>query len=690
MKKFLSFFMIFVLVISCIAAGGSKETKDSNEIIELKAPEAAPSVAVKGLEGKPWVNSNLAGNLPAEKPSLKDNFELNTNYELYSMAKAQGIEEDSYYDRSENYQQKAIRRILSDESLNSDELELLRGYIALFSDFNKRNNEGVQPLMFYIDQVRNCNSLEALSSLVQEGYLFGNTFAHFGIFKGLKDKGEYAVTVLPSLDFFSEDALMNLTGEETDEEVEEIFDAIAEYYYYLLLETGYEEDFAEEMIKSMSNFSADIKDYMDASSDQEEVKVMTLEEIKAFCTPLYDQIIGLGYYSEDLSVEYDVYYPGFFAGLQTVYNSNNLETIKAIMTVDMTSYAMPYLDMERYYAVNDLDENAEIDLFDIAYEFIYSKLENAVDQVFLQFEFPADTREKIAELTQMYIRAMRKRILSETWLSEETRNKAVEKLDNMVCVVVYPDNWIDFSELKELVKDHEQNLLDAVLCRDDFYRSYMTSYLGKQIDRGNWVMTQTRTTEANAYYQPSMNSINILAGILIGDLYSGNTIEGMLGTIGCTIGHEITHGFDPNGSKYNAFGDEENWWTDSDRAKFEARAQKIIDQLNGFEILDGVYTNGEQVIDEMVADIGGLTLSLDIAKDIKDFNYEAFFREATKIWYNVSPRDSLEITYATDGHPADYIRANYTIAQADEFYKTFNIRSGDGMYVAPENRVAVW
>ncbi len=666
MKRLLSVLLVFVLVLSCVAANGSKE-----------------------LEGKPWINSNIAGNIPDEKPALNDNFELNTNYELYAKAIAQNIDSDSYYDRSEDYQQEAIRRILADTTLNSDELELLRGYIDLFSDYEKRNKEGNEPLMNYIEQVRDCDSVRDLSTLVQEGYLFGNTFANFIIFKGQKSVGEYAVTIFPSFDFYSEQALMNLTGEESDEEFDEIVGAISDYYYNLLLETGYTEDFAAQMIRKMRYLAADIKDFSDKAGF-EDLKIMTLNEIKNFCTPLYDQIIGLGYYSEDLSVEYDVYDPGVFAALQTFYNDENLETFKAIFTVDMTSYAMPYLDMDRFFAVSDFEEGEEIDLFDIAYDFINNKLQNAVDQVFLEFEFPSDTRDKIIDLTQQYIQAMRKRILSETWLSEETKNKAVEKIDNMVCVVVYPDNWIDFSELKELVKDHDQNLLDAVLCRDDFYRSYMTSYLGKPIDRGNWVMTQMRTTEANAFYQPSMNSINILAGILIGDLYSGNTIEGMLGTIGCTIGHEITHGFDTLGSTYNAFGDEENWWTDSDRTEFESRANKIIEQLNGFEILDNVYTDGKQVINEMVADLGGLALSLDLAKDIKGFNYEQFFREATKVWYCIHTREDLAENYATDTHPADYIRANYTLAQFDEFYRTFNIKPKDGMYVAPDKRVAVW
>ena len=666
MKRLLSVLLVFVLVLSCVAANGSKE-----------------------LEGKPWINSNIAGNIPDEKPSLNDNFELNTNYELYAKAIAQNIDSDSYYDRSEDYQQEAIRRILADTTLNSDELELLRGYIDLFSDYEKRNKEGNEPLMNYIEQVRDCDSVRDLSTLVQEGYLFGNTFANFIIFKGQKSVGEYAVTIFPSFDFYSEQALVNLTGEESDEEFDEVVGAISDYYYNLLLQTGYTEDFAAQMIRKMRYLAADIKDFSDEAGF-EDLKIMTLNEIKNFCTPLYDQIIGLGYYSEDLSVEYDVYDPGVFAALQAFYNDENLETFKAIFTVDMTSYAMPYLDMDRFFAVSDFEEGEEIDLFDIAYDFINNKLQNAVDQVFLEFEFPSDTRDKIIDLTQQYIQAMRKRILSETWLSEETKNKAVEKIDNMVCVVVYPDNWIDFSELKELVKDHDQNLLDAVLCRDDFYRSYMTSYLGKPIDRGNWVMTQMRTTEANAFYQPSMNSINILAGILIGDLYSGNTIEGMLGTIGCTIGHEITHGFDTLGSNYNAFGDEENWWTDSDRTEFESRANKIIEQLNSFEILDNVYTDGKQVINEMVADLGGLALSLDLAKDIKGFNYEQFFREATKVWYCIHTREDLAENYATDTHPADYIRANYTLAQFDEFYRTFNIKPKDGMYVAPDKRVAVW
>ncbi len=666
MKKILSILMVSVIIVSSVFSAGFKK-----------------------YEGKPWINSNISGNIPDKKPSPGENFELNTNYDMYVETAKKGITHDSFYERSSQYQQDTIQRILADKSLNSDELELLRGYIDLFSDFEKRNNEGNEPLMFYVNQVRDCNNVNDLSALVREGYLFGNTFASFRITKGVESPREYAVEITPSLNFYSERVLNDLTGEESEEETKEIIGSIYSYYYNLLLETGYTEELAEEMTQAVYLFSDAAATHARENSF-EDMQVMTLDEIKKFSTPLYDQIIGLGYYSDDFSVEYDIYDPGIFAGIDNLYIDDNLEILKTIMTLDMTNYAMSYLDINRYGFVNDLEEGTEIDLFDIAYDFIDRKLENAVDQVFLKFAFPEDTRDNIIELTQKYMAAMRKRILASTWLSEATKKKAVEKLDNMVYVVVYPDNWIDFSELKELVKDHDQNLLDAVLCRDDFYRDYMTSYLGKPIDRGNWVMSQTRTTEANAYYQMYNNSINILAGILIGDLYSNNSIEGMLGTIGATIGHEITHAFDPNGSKYNAFGDIENWWTDADRAEFDKRAAKIVEQLNQFEVLNGVYEDGEWVLDEMVADLGGLALSLDIARDIKGFDYEKFFREATRIWYSVYERDEALEGYYTDTHPADYIRANYTVQQFDEFYRTFNIKPNDNMYVAPGKRVAVW
>ena len=288
--------------------------------------------------------------------------------------------------------------------------------------------------------------------------------------------------------------------------------------------------------------------------------------------------------------------------------------------------------------------------------------------------------------------AMKERLEKEEWMSEETKASALDKLQQMVSVVVYPDEWLDFSELRELVQDHDQFLLDAVLCRDDFFREYITSFLGKDIERGNWVFSNTKTTEANAYYIPSENSINILAGILYDTLYYDNSTESILASIGATIGHEITHGFDTDGARYNGIGNEEAWWTQEDAAAFEAKANRVAEELSKIEVLDGCRVNGEFVLNEMIADLGGLALCLDLAKQYENFNYDEFFQYYSFMWYMIMPDAQTALnTYTEDNHPANYIRANFSVQMFDEFYETYpQVVEGTPMYRAPEDRVKVW
>ena len=206
------------------------------------------------------------------------------------------------------------------------------------------------------------------------------------------------------------------------------------------------------------------------------------------------------------------------------------------------------------------------------------------------------------------------------------------------------------------------------------------------------MFSNTKTTEANAYYVTGENSINILAGILYDTLYYDQSIETVLASIGATIGHEITHGFDTGGAKYNGVGNEEDWWTEEDAERFAERAGKVADAMSSIEVADGVTVNGEFVIDEMVADLGGLALSLDIAKQYPDFDYDLFFRTYALMWYSIKPDfESALALYTDDSHPADYIRANFVVQMFDEFYSAYpQVKEGTSMYRAPEDRVAVW
>ena len=693
----LTVFSLFVLLVSCGTTASQTgsypaESAAAAQDASTQTATAQTGAAVRGeklypeLEGSPLPNSNLYGNWPATRPALKDDFELAMNYDLYMQAaKEEPVARSFYYD-SDVYQENTIRTLLADTSKTSDELELLRAYISLFSDYEKRNADGKNPLMSYVAAVWDATSVAELAELLEKPYMiFGNPFAKFYVTNSVEDYNVYGVKVVSNNPVGGRIMSSEVTQEDVDE--------IADYIYALLLFADYDEEFARQMVDGILGYEKNCYDMYQEyrQKNPEDQATLTLDDIKEFFPPLYSIILGQGYYSgEGMPVTYDVHGVSDFIAMTQMWDDINLEVLKAIIVANMTDYALQYLAIDTVAEFFEI-EGADEDPADTAYSFLRAKLSGAVDQVFLEFAFPAGTRGQIADLTARYIAAMRNRILSEDWLSDATKAKAVEKLDNIVCVVVYPDEWLDFSDLLELVEDHDQNLLDAVLCCDDFYRDYSTSFLGLEVDRGNWVMSNTNTTEPNAYYMPGENSINILAGILFEGLYSDTSIETMLGTVGATIGHEITHAFDTGGSDFNAIGMKENWWTEEDRANFDARAARVAEEIGAIYYLDGYRADGYKVLDETVADLGGIVLSLDIASQIDAFDYDLFFTSSARPWFKViADRDTAIRTYDTDGHSADYVRCNFCLQQFDKFYEVYGIVEGDWMYVSPDSRVTVW
>lgn len=686
MKKVL-FFILAALLCLFISCQSSQPVEQEQVAQQQVQGQVFLERETGKLQGQPWINSNVYGNWPESKPAVEENYELYVNYGSYMQAMNSNLTEDSLYDRSDEYQQTIIRQLIEDTSVTSDELELIRAYYGLFSDFDKRNTQGNDPLVEYRDMIVKKNNVEELSAEIQNGLVFGNPFATFAVNAAADGSGKYGVWI---------DFNLPITSKLEPGYTEEDLENVKAYLVYLLLLASYEQDFAVKMVNLLEDFEMKAfeldKKFVSENELENDAIILTLDEIKDFCTPLYDLIIGLGYYSADDPVCYFIRNAGMFYGIEQMYMDDNINIIDTIYVLSMAEYAKEFLDIKTFAEVNDIEDPETIDINEIAYSFITKYLSGAVDQVYLEFAFPADLRDKITELTKQYMAAMKERLEKEDWMSEETKASALDKLQQMISVVVYPDEWLDFSKLRELVQDHDQFLLDAVLCRDDYFREYITSFLGKEIERGNWVFSNTKTTEANAYYIPSENSINILAGILYDTLYYDNSTESILASIGATIGHEITHGFDTDGARYNGIGNEEAWWTQEDAAAFEAKANRVAEELSKIEVLDGCRVNGEFVLNEMIADLGGLALCLDLAKQYENFNYDEFFQYYAFMWYMIMPDAQTALnTYTEDNHPANYIRANFSVQMFDEFYETYpQVVEGTPMYRAPEDRVKLW
>jgi putative endopeptidase len=277
------------------------------------------------------------------------------------------------------------------------------------------------------------------------------------------------------------------------------------------------------------------------------------------------------------------------------------------------------------------------------------------------------------------------------WLSAATREKAIEKLDHLRIFAVYPDEPGDWSGLDFPGREENGNLVIANTAAERFKNTLKAARIDQPVNKDTWDQTEMKATEVNAYYDPSNNSINILAGILHGEFYNESMTEAqILGGIGTVIGHEISHAFDTNGAQFDKDGAVADWWTDEDYAAFRARAAKLAAWYDGFIPFEGANYSGQKVQGEAIADMAGMKCILALAARKENFDYNAFFEQYAKTWrMKVLPAEAVRIV-SLDMHPMNYMRINATLAQYDEFIQFYGIRPGDGMYIAPEDRVAVW
>ena len=199
-------------------------------------------------------------------------------------------------------------------------------------------------------------------------------------------------------------------------------------------------------------------------------------------------------------------------------------------------------------------------------------------------------------------------------------------------------------------------------------------------------------TQVNSFYYPNTNEIYIIGGILGGDFYDVNrSIEENMGGIGAVIGHELSHAFDTRGAQYDKDGNVANWWSDEDYSTFQKRADKLIDYMSNMTVDEsGKNYNGAMVQTETIADMAGVKCMLGLASKIDGFDYDKFFKSYARLWKSQSTKERVDMLTAVDVHALNYLRTNAVLQQYDEFLDTYGIKEGDGMYLAPKDRVAVW
>lgn len=323
-----------------------------------------------------------------------------------------------------------------------------------------------------------------------------------------------------------------------------------------------------------------------------------------------------------------------------------------------------------------------------------SLMGEALGKLYVEKHFSPAAKKRMDELVKNIMAAYRERIASRTWMSEQTKQQALAKLAMVMPKIGYPDKWRDYSTLEIGTSSYAQNVMAA----EAFATRYNLSKLGKPIDRTEWHMTPPTV---NAYYNSSMNEIVFPAGILQPPFFNPDADDAVnYGAIGSVIGHEITHGFDDQGSRSDGAGNLKNWWTDEDRAKFTALADKLVKQFNDSVPIGNLHINGRLTLGENLADLGGIAISYAAyqksldgkpAPTIDGFTgAQRFFIGFGQCWRD-SVRDAeLRLRLRTDPHSPAKFRVLVPLSNIPAFYQAFDIKPGDKMYRAPEDRVEVW
>jgi predicted metalloendopeptidase len=315
-------------------------------------------------------------------------------------------------------------------------------------------------------------------------------------------------------------------------------------------------------------------------------------------------------------------------------------------------------------------------------------------QLFVEKSFSPESKKRVNEMVDNIMAAFKIRLTQLDWMSEPTRIKALEKLASFTKKFGYPDKWTDFSKLEIKEDSYIQNYFRSA----EFGHRDMVSKLGKPIDKNRWGMfPQT----VNAYYNPTLNEIVFPAAIMQPPFFDAQADDAVnYGSIGAVIGHELTHGFDDQGSKYGADGNLKSWWTPEDRKLFEAKTKKLVDQYNAFFVADSLHVNGELTLGENIADLGGLTIAYEAYKMHLTKNpskiengytpEQRFFLGFAQVWKNTVRPEALRQLILTDPHSPGEFRVLGPLSNMPSFYEAFGVQKGQKMYKSDEERANIW
>jgi putative endopeptidase len=661
------------------------------------------SVGANGVEKKELV-SGIDLSLISEEVSPGADFYLYSNQKWLESTKIPADKADyGIFTMLDDTTQQQTRELIETVAAKSNAEEgtaaqkvgdLYRSYI----DLEQRNALGVKPIENLVKSVKAVDSVDSLAKVMGTLHRFGiQTPIGLYVSVDAKDSDRYIAYVdqsgltLPDRDYYLVD----------EPQYVKLREQLAEYATDLLSAVGFDRS---------SELGQAVVDIETAIAAEQWTKTANRDPEKTYNLRSSDELQAMvgafswnqfrDAYQLPATEPVVVGQPSYFDALGTLATKFSLDQWKAYQAFHVVDAYADSLseDLEKRHfdfhgtAISGIDEQRP--LWKRAVGTTGSVLGELVGQLYVEKHFSPRAKERMGELVENLKRAFADRIKTRDWMGEGTKKQALEKLSQFNSKIGYPDVWKSYKDLRIGTESLAANILAAT----EFESNRDLAKLGAPIDRNEWHMTPQTI---NAYYNPTMNEIVFPAAILQPPFFNLEADDAVnYGGIGAVIGHELSHGFDDKGSKFDGKGNLRNWWTEEDRTEFERRAAGLVKQYNEYKPVEDMAVNGEMTLGENIGDLGGLNVAY-AAYRLSLGGKEApvidgltgdqrFFLGWGQIWRRLYRDAELRRRLIVDYHSPSQYRVNGIVRNMDAFYEAFPIKPSDPLYLDPKDRVIIW
>ena len=695
--------LLLVATLGLVGCGGDASNSSSSSAGTNPDASSVPTAAATGeLVGKPWVSSMLQGNLPTQAPEAKD--DLYTHYAYDWLNEHQAQPAGNMLAHSSEFPT-AIADIVNDESKSNPELDQLRIFYRQALDAETLKKTGLSEVQPYLDRIDAVKSLDELNALLLADdfpfspFILAN-LATYDLRQSM------CVAIFPNL-LFADPYLqggMFYQDADTPEMQQAMQNGLLMQGQYIMLDfmaLGMNKDEVNAKIQPLMDFEKTYAKYAEyggkylksefgTAAKATKESALTPEEMTAL-SPNFPLTETLAKLKKDNSSLYIVQAECLKA-FNDCWTNDNLESLKLITKAKVLQETRPYRDPS---GVNAQLESVGAPVPDSA-TFAYNACNNldtlsqVVAKTYVSDVLGPDAKSRMESMANDLLSEYRDLISKTTWVGDESKANLLEKLDHMTLNILEPEGgYFDYSDIKLKTTEDGGTLMSNYLTLKQYRIDRESEEVGQPARAvASWF--SIGPTVMNAFYDSSNNSINLNPGYMSSLIYNADMSDtDLLASLGFTIAHEISHGFDFLGSQCNAYGEASPIFTDEDVEAFTQRTTKLVDYFSAIEPLPGVTCDGQNLIAEAGADLSGMQAAMLLAKKTDGFDYDQFCTKFGNTWAQVADQNTF-VTLLADTHPLNNLRMNVCSQMCDEMYDALGVKEGDGMYLPPEQRINIW